>query len=191
MVPVFWVSDVVDRALSRKSPPARSPEAERKRRSRKHKAGDHGLCIPGRCPAVTPDVTVEERDESVPEQRIELGPAGQRLWQETTSAGQLPALQSVLLLEACRIVDRLDRLDVQLREGGEWLRVEQPDGGDAVVMVDRALSEARQQATALKALVAELAKNSRTANPTPAKGASGGIADLSARIAARRNSPAG
>lgn len=110
------------------------------------------------------------------------------MWREMTAEGQLPALRAVLLLEACRIADRLDRLDVQLRDGSEWLRVRQVEGGDAVVVVDRALAEARQQATALKVLVAELAKHSKASKPA-VKGA--GIADLTARIAARRDAPTG
>lgn len=35
--------------------PARNASAERQRRYRLHSKGDHSLCVPGRCAAVTPD----------------------------------------------------------------------------------------------------------------------------------------
>lgn len=65
----------------------------------------------------------------------------------------------VLLEEACRIADRLDRLDALLSgDSGSWVRLVE-DKGDPerqIVVVDRALAEARQQAVALKQLIAEL-----------------------------------
>jgi hypothetical protein len=57
------------------------------------------------------------------------------------------------------------------------------------VIVDRALSEARQQATALKGIVAELSK-SAAAKPAPAKGG-GVLADIHAKFAERIASTAG
>lgn len=161
--------------------------AERQRRYRRHKAGDHALCIPGRCPAVTPTVTRDDEPEGVT-----LGPSGQRLWAAMTDAGQLPPMQAVLLLEACRIADRLDKLDSQLR-GEDWLRFDVDEtGAEVTVIVDRVLSEARQQATALKQIVAELRQTTGRAKQQPAADAKGaGIADLTARIAARRASPTG
>jgi hypothetical protein len=186
--------------------------AERKRRSRAHQRGDHSLCIPGRCEDVTPQVTVEEprheRDsEQVSEQVSathlnprgpELGPSGSALWLEMTKDGQLPALQAVLLLEACRIADRLDKLDAQLR-GEDWLRFLADEAGSEVsVVVDKVLAEARQQATALKQIVAELrtaagkpaSKTPRAPSGSSAKGGAG-IADITARIAERRAAPSG
>lgn len=44
-VPPPWVAQKQER------------DRERKRRERAHKAGDHSLCDPDRCPAVTPSVT--------------------------------------------------------------------------------------------------------------------------------------
>lgn len=153
--------------------------AERKRRSRRHQAGDHSLCDPDRCEQARPS-------------------RGQRLW-EQMHVGMGPA-QLVLLQEACRMADRLDRLDAVL-EGREWLSFQVGEGGSeaatqVTVVVDRALSEARQQATALKQLVAELRQSAPKAalpsKPLPApERKAGGLGDLSARIAARRASPAG
>lgn len=161
--------------------------ADRQRRHRRHKADDHGLCIPGRCSAVTPTVTRDDEPEGVT-----LGPSGQQLWAAMTDGATLPPMQAVLLLESCRIADRLDKLDAQLR-GEDWLRFEVDESGTEVtVIVDRVLSEARQQASALKAIVAELRQTTgRGKQKSAADGKEAGIADLTARIAARRASPAG
>ncbi|MCI2421498.1 hypothetical protein MOQ72_29095 [Saccharopolyspora sp. K220] len=134
---------------------------------------------------MTPTVTRNAEPEGVT-----LGPSGQRLWAAMTEGGQLAPMQAVLLLEACRIADRLDKLDAQLR-GEDWLRFEaSEDGPEVTVIVDRALSEARQQATALKQIVAELRQTTSRGKQKPAADAKGaGIADLTARIAARRASP--
>ena len=101
-----------------------------------------------------------------------------------------------LIEEACRLVDRLDRLDDMLRDHKAWLTFAANDSSVVVmVYVDKALSEARQQQVALKQILAELRQSAAvgTVRP-PATGGSGlvsGVADLSARIAARRGTPAG
>jgi hypothetical protein len=67
----------------------------------------------------------------------------------------------VLLEEACRLADRLDRLDDFLTGRGDvWLRfhARNEDGSVVRVVVDRALSEARQQADTLRGIVADLVK---------------------------------
>ncbi len=145
-------------------------DADRQRRSRRHRAGDHALCIPGRCLHVTPGVTCDE-----PQVRglreATLGAAGRQLWDDVTDGGKLPALHAVLLLEACRAVDRLEKLDAQLRgDDREWLRVER-DGDDPdaemVVIVDKALAEARQQQLALKQLLGEIRQVQRSGKGRP------------------------
>jgi hypothetical protein len=72
---------------------------------------------------------------------------------------QLPPAQQVLLEEACRITDRLDKLDALLGGDAEdWLALVE-DKGDPdrqIVVIDRPLAEARQQATALKQLLVEI-----------------------------------
>lgn len=165
--------------------------AERARRARRHKKGDHTLCDPARrCealdqidlgpaePAAASSVYDVERDG--------LGPGGQELWTAMVGLG-LPPGHRVLLNEACRIVDRLDRLDSALERKKTWLRFETADGGELVIIVDNVLAEARQQASTLKALIAEirtaLPKSASGLSPTQPKG--GGLADLTARIALR------
>ena len=104
---------------------------------------------------------------------------------------ELGPAHKLLVDEAARMADRLDRLDSALNDKGTWLRFEPTDAGEIVVTIDNVLAEARQQATALKGIVAEL----RAALPAPEKGKpavkAGGLGDLSARIAARRNASAG
>jgi hypothetical protein len=128
------------------------------------------------------------------EGELGLGRSGRKLYEAVTEASKrLSPLQVPLLLEACRIVDRLDQLDIQLH-GGDWLRfrARNDDGTEVLVVVDRLLTEAREQATALKGLVAELVKTGIVEKPTStAKSGGGGIVDLAALIAARRASPAG
>lgn len=172
----------------------------RNRRSRKHRAGDHGECIPGNCEAVTPEVgddVTSAVTEPERHHRPNLGPAGSQLWLDLTSAGPVPPMQRVLLVEACRIADRLDKLDAQLRgEESEWLTLGSlPDGRIAIVIVDKALAEARQQATALKAIIAELRQAAGGArapgrpltgsNVKPQGGKGGSISDLAAHAAKR------
>jgi hypothetical protein len=158
---------------------------ERAQRSRRHAAGDHTLCDPKRrCTSVTNAASGESR--------------GQRLYRELSAGADLTPGQLVLLEEAARITDRLDRLDVQL-DGGDWLRLRlSPRSGDVIVIVDKALAEARQQATALKQIIAELrqsgpaslsARGKAAAAGQAGKGASG-LGDLTARIAAGRSRPA-
>jgi hypothetical protein len=178
----------------------------RAQRSRLHRRGDHSLCRVERCAearalaeVAMPQVTDEENVSRSPVARgPELGPSGSALWLEMTKDGQLPALQAVLLLEACRIADRLDKLDAQLR-GEDWLRfLVDETGSEVTVVVDKVLAEARQQATALKQIVAELrtaagkpaSKTPRAPSGSSAKGGAG-IADITARIAERRAAPSG
>jgi hypothetical protein len=120
-----------------------------------------------------------------------------------TDGVQLQPAELVLLEEACRAADRLDRLDAVLRgESDFWVRFAvDVDGREVTVVIDRALSEARQQQAVLKQLVAELRQSRAAAEKTPgvrkaeAAGASppagagkvgAGVADLTARIAAKR-----
>lgn len=155
--------------------------AERQRRSRRHRAGDHSLCDPDRCrvlagpPAVTCDVTLPG-----------LGKRGADLWQAVHAEGPVPAGAGAALLEACRIADRLDTLHAILRGADQgWMRVQVGDGGEVTVSVDRVLAEARAQAVALKQLVAEVRQSRRGATDQPGREVS--IFDeLRARREARR-----
>jgi ribosome recycling factor len=103
----------------------------------------------------------------------------------------------VLIEEACRLVDRLDRLDA-IVNGAErsWLKLEYADDGvEVTVVVDKVLTEARQQQIALKQIVAELRQAARQAVEDANRAAKGkptapevgpGVADLTKRIADRR-----
>ncbi|MEA5453291.1 hypothetical protein SPF06_01015 [Sinomonas sp. JGH33] len=153
----------------------------RKRRYRHHMAGDHGLCIPGRCKAL--DVPA-----------VDIGPeskAAAELWAALTADGDLTPLMKPLAVEACRIVGRLDRLDRQL-DGHDWLRFHaNEDQTEVTVYIDKALSEAREQATALKGIVAELVKGLPSSKKPQDKKGGGVLADLAAKRAARGGTPAG
>lgn len=72
--------------------------------------------------------------------------------------GDVGPAQSVLLEEACRIADRLDKLDTILRgDADAWMRFRVDESGTEVtVTLDKVLAEARQQAVALKTIVTEL-----------------------------------
>lgn len=92
-----------------------------------------------------------------------LGARGRRLWREITEAHELDPMQVVLLEEACRCADRLDKLEEKLsgREDA-WAhllsRVDLGDEDTRVIelRIDGALSEARQQQNVFKQLLASL-----------------------------------
>jgi len=119
--------------------------AERARRSRSHRRGDHALCDPARCdlaPVTTTggvtvevttsgDVTVQAdpaaavvlRGRDLVEQ---LGPRGRQLWAELRTRGMTPAARA-LAVEACRIVDRLEHLDrILAGDVDAWARLTIP-----------------------------------------------------------------
>lgn len=107
------------------------------------------------------------------------------MWTDLGGA-QLTGAHRVLAEEACRIADRLDRLDEVLTgPGTAWMRFRVAEGDTEVtVVVDRALSEARQQAVALKAIVSELRQAAGSARQ-PTKGGGGVLDQLASRRAAR------
>lgn len=117
--------------------------------------------------------------------------SGRQLWEAVTAAASLGPLQMPLLVEACRIADRLDVLDRQLH-GHDWLRFRHDESGaEVTVYVDRVLAEAREQATALKGIVAELTKPGAQPKTASVKKGGGVLADLAARRAARSALPTG
>ena len=162
---------------------------ERSRRLRAHRKGDHSLCL-ATCDGTA--VAVASATRATP---VGLGARGRKLWRELTADEPGPA-ERLLIEEACRIADRLDKLDAQLRGDAEaWLRFVVDDtGAEVTITIDRALAEARQQAVALKALLAELratrapAKTGRAAAERPASTEPEvrGVTDLTARIRDRR-----
>ncbi|MFC6089450.1 hypothetical protein [Saccharothrix lopnurensis] len=136
-----------------------------------------------------------------------------------TGGEKLPPMQAALLLQICRTVDRLDKIDAQLRgDESSWLTIERDYDDPAapvVVVVDKALAEERLQATALKTLIGEFRQALRaprpgragaSGNPAPSPaaapyaggqaatgtaGGGGSVVDVAARLAARRKPPTG
>ena len=92
-----------------------------------------------------------------------LGARGRRLWREITEAHELDPMQVVLLEEACRCADRLDKLEEKLsgREDAWAHLLSRMDLGDEdtrviELRIEGALSEARQQQNVFKQLLASL-----------------------------------
>lgn len=89
------------------------------------------------------------------EQVLTLGTAGRAMWDDGHSSHELSATESVLLLEACRMKDRLDRLDQLTRKKStKWLAVQVPDGPQLQLRVTSADTAANTAATAMKQLIA-------------------------------------
>jgi hypothetical protein len=97
----------------------------------------------------------------------------------------------VLILQACRIADRLDALDRLLAgDARDWLEIVETKGNPErqELVIDKALAEERGQATTLKQLIAEL----RQSGGTEQQDQGGDILDqLAARRAARLANAAG
>ena len=86
-----------------------------------------------------------------------LGAGGRSLWKSIDSDHDLNAVQLVQLEEACRAKDRLDRLDGILRgDVDSWAYISTPDGGDAELKIDSALTQANTTANLMKQLLAAL-----------------------------------
>lgn len=88
-----------------------------------------------------------------------LGSRGRRLWREMWELTTFNPAERVLLEEACRIADRLEKLDDLLTGTAvDWIRLVESKGNPdrQEIVIDNALSESRQQANQLKQLVAAL-----------------------------------
>lgn len=113
-----------------------------------------------------------------------LGTRGKRLWREITEEHELDPMQTVMLEEACRCADRLDKLEEKLsgREDA-WVHLRtraesMADEGVTIdLVIDGALSEARQQQNVFKQLLASLRlPDSAGARPQQRGGARGSYA---------------
>lgn len=164
--------------------------AERARRSRAHKKGDHSLCDSERCEQA-PATPRDGRDDPPPG----LRERGRWLWRQMIPGQSWGPAQRVMIEEACRLADRMDQLDRLLRGDIDvWARLlVDEDTGTAALVVDRALGEARMHATAYKQILAELRQGAKggTAKPAASDGAErpaggSGIGDLTARIRDRQ-----
>lgn len=85
---------------------------------------------------------------------------GTALWSALEAGRDLTGGNFALAVEACRIADRLDRLEALLSGDGEtWFRLRLPRDGSSEpirVVVNNAMGEARQQANILRQIVAGL-----------------------------------
>lgn len=95
---------------------------------------------------------------TVPRPPIGLAARGRRLWREMHEAAEFNPAERVLLEEACRLTDRLEKLDAILRGDAATLVeiVYDHDGEPLRLAVDGVLAEARQQQNVLKQIVAAL-----------------------------------
>lgn len=96
----------------------------------------------------------------------DLGVAGRRLYEALHSDADSYSV-TAMLIEACRVKDRLDKLDLLLRGDIEtWvvlvhdLRTE-----DYELKINSAAAESRQQATVLRQLLSEIARQKEPAQP--------------------------
>lgn len=87
-----------------------------------------------------------------------LGTGGRELWRAIANGQDLDAAQKVQLLEACRLKDRLDKLDALLRgDVDTWARVVFKEStGEWALNIDSAATLANQTANLLKQMLAAL-----------------------------------
>lgn len=106
-----------------------------------------------------------------------LGVKGTRLWRELHEerGEKFPPAESVLVEEACRMADRLDKLNALLvGDDDAWARVRIPGNSDELVLVvNDAMSEARQQANVLKQIIAALRLPDESGSKPQRRGARG------------------
>lgn len=169
--------------------------AERQRRAKRHKIGDHSLCDPARdclntAPPPPPRPTSPPpREPDVPASRdptAGFGPRGRELW-DVMSEVELGPGRRVLLVEACRMADRLDRMDRML-SGDRWFTEVEDRQERVEIVMDSLMSEARQYASTLKALITELEPKPKApaAAPPTRKGGGAGLSELTRRIENRK-----
>lgn len=122
-----------------------------------------------------------------------LGAGGRALWRGVTEVHTLDHAQTVVLLEACRAKDRLDKLDAVLRgDADTWMRLAldpRSDGQVYELRIANALTKADQLATTLKQLLAALRlPDAKGVRPQQRGGARGAYATGAAKPAAKVSS---
>lgn len=87
-----------------------------------------------------------------------LGPGGRSLWKGIADEHELDPVQVAQLTEACRMKDRLDKLNDLLRgDVATWAEVELDRGGEPVSLrIDGAAKLANETANGMKQLLAAL-----------------------------------
>jgi len=96
---------------------------------------------------------------------------------------------AALVVEACRIMDRLDQIDGIVTGKSEWIelmhfRTNTEAGDEITVTLDDCLSEARQQANALRGILTQLGLGKANMSGAAEK-ARDPLDDLAARRASR------
>lgn len=95
-----------------------------------------------------------------------LGPRGNALWRALTDNNPPDAARALLIGEACRLADRLDKLHA-LISGDEttWARVHLPKNeSELVLRIDSAVTEARQTTNVLRQMLSQLDVGGGTAS---------------------------
>ncbi len=125
----------------------------------------------------------------------DLRERGLRLWLDVTASTSLDESGLVLLDEACRLADRLDRMAELIDGGGHvWLELIAERGDDDVrtVVINGVMAEARQAQNALKNLMTEIRQlQRRSPRGVQGEGVPAGVSDLRDRIAKKQNQTAG
>lgn len=89
----------------------------------------------------------------------ELGPRGEALWRSLGGHTTTDGARAVLIAEACRLADQLDKLD-QIITGDDatWLQLEIPEGRPIklVIPIQAAIAERRQSVTVFRHVLAQL-----------------------------------
>lgn len=111
---------------------------------------------------------------------------GAALWKALMPADSFDAKRAVLAAEACRMADRLDKLDLLIRgDVDTWCRITEDRSGDLEVSLNSAATEARQLTNVFRQLMGQLAEGS-------SEKAGGSFADELAKArAARESRPTG
>lgn len=106
-----------------------------------------------------------------------LDARGLRLWKSIATGQKLSEIEQQNLVEACRIADRLEKLD-ELVRGDEdaWFRLKLPRTDERVIeiLINDPMKEARMHAAALRQLLApfEVAKSDEGTKEVPSNVAS-------------------
>jgi hypothetical protein len=167
-----------------------TPPAERMRKMRAHKRGDHSLCNPGLCNPETAGIMS----------------AGEQLEKDLRAERGLSAAELALAREIGRTVDELEELESHLYgRSGRWLSavIEDLEPGYAItVVVDKASAELDRKRGTLARLLGEFrqygaaAARGAASNPAPVRptgttgpaegGGGGGLAAVRQMSAQRR-----
>ncbi|WP_156382969.1 MULTISPECIES: hypothetical protein [unclassified Rhodococcus (in: high G+C Gram-positive bacteria)] len=116
----------------------------------------------------------------------DLGERAAGLWKHYSAKSGFDAPRAVLLTEACRLVDRGDKLDAVLAGDGEtWMALVHDLRTESYELrIDNAAVEARQTSNTLRQIIAALESEKPTAS------AGGSLQDELAAARARRTSGA-